>query len=99
MPAMHATSSTSAVRSPRPKLCSGDLPSAQLGSEVLLVTVLPGAALLPHQQLPVVVGKASHQKSVPLGFTVPSGATPIVLPLMLLRYDVDRPVSVHPGIG
>src|SRR5690349_6023846 len=50
-PARQPTSSVSLTTSPRPTLDDGLVPLAQLGSSIGEdVTLLPGAALLPHQQ-------------------------------------------------
>src|SRR5207302_348058 len=56
-------------------------------------------AVLSYQQLPVLPGKESHQKSVPLGWTAPVGERPMTLRYMLLRYDVDTAVGSQPGTG
>ena len=63
------------------------------------MTFLPGAAVFDHQQLPVLVGKESHQKSTPFGLTSPLGLTPILLWWNLLSYDVDTPSRLQPGTG
>src|SRR5690242_20015101 len=80
-------------------LVPGSIPSLQFGSIPLLVTDWPGAAVLPHQQLPVLVANESHQKSVPFGFTAPEGETPMTLPWKVFRYDVEMPSGEQPGIG
>src|SRR5690348_9430573 len=75
-------------RSPRSGVFSGEV-----------VTFLPEYALLPHQQLPVFSGKASHQKSTPFGLYLPSLSTPIVLLYCLLSNDVEMPATLQPGTG
>src|SRR4051812_48564800 len=54
MAARQPTSSASLSTSPTPMLVLGSVPPAQLGSSAgELVTLVAGAAVLPHQQLPV----------------------------------------------
>ena len=71
-------------------------PGRRLGE---LVTFLPGAAVFDHQQLPVLSGKESHQKSRPFGLTSPPGLTPIWLWWRRLSNDVDTLSGSHPGTG
>src|SRR3954470_11205209 len=78
----------------------GSVPPEQAGSDAgELVIAFPGAAMLPHQQLPVLPGNESHQKSTPLGWTAPLGATPIVFAVKELLYEVETLVGSHPGTG
>ena len=48
------------------------------GSPVQLAFVPSGPRLL-YQQLPVLLGNSSHQKSTPFGFCLPPGARPTTL--------------------
>src|SRR3954464_14622531 len=63
------------------------------GVPVTLAAV-PSGPVLPYQQFPVLsVGSTemppwSHQKSTPFRWTLPFGATPILLKANRLRYDV-----------
>src|SRR3954453_14762942 len=99
-PTRQPKSSPSLAGSPVPMLVDGSVPLLQSGSDAGdVVTVLPGAAMLPHQQLPVSPGKLSHQKSVPLGLADPSGAMPIRLAVNELRYEVETFVGSQPGTG
>src|SRR5437588_273766 len=71
--------------------------SGRMGGDV--VTLLPGAAWLPHQQLPVLPRKSSHQKSVPFGAARPSGFRPMKLSVNALLYEVETLVGSQPGTG
>src|SRR3954469_4873483 len=78
----------------------GSVPPEQSGSSGgELVIERPGAAMLPHQQLPVLPAKSSHQKSVPFGCTAPFGATPMRLAVNELLYEVDTFAGSQPGTG
>ena len=59
-------------------LRAGSFPSSQSGSSGGDVVIALGP-VLRNQQFPRLPGKESNQKSVPLGATVPSGASPITL--------------------
>src|SRR3954447_11309109 len=78
----------------------GSVPPEQSGSSSgELVIEWPGAAVLPHQQLPVLPGKSSHQKSVPFGSTAPFGATPMMFWVKELLNEVEVLVGSQPGTG
>src|SRR3954451_24710202 len=81
-------------------LVLGSVPPEQSGkSSGELVIERPGAAMLPHQQLPVFPAKSSHQKSVPFGLVAPFGATPIRLAVNELLYEVETFAGSQPGTG
>src|SRR3954470_1319142 len=78
----------------------GSVPPEQAGSDAgELVIAFPGAAMLPHQQLPVLPGNESHQKSTPLGWAVPLGATPMMFAVNELLYEVETFAGSQPGTG
>src|SRR5882762_5524676 len=99
-PTRQPVSSASLRTSPVPTLKLRSVPPAQSGSRSgALVMVFPGAAVFAHQQLPVFPGKESHQKSVPLGWMAPPGATPMRFAVNELLYEVDTLVGSQPGTG
>ena len=43
------------------------------------MSALPSEPVFGPQQLPVLLGNSSHQKSTPLGIAMPAGVLPITL--------------------
>src|SRR5436190_15543874 len=97
----HTVSIASFASLPRPKLpgplqFSGRKPGSErlgpsgerAGSPVQLELV-PSAPRLLNQQLPVVVGNSSHQKSTPFGSCGPCGARPSALSLNRVSNESD----------
>src|SRR5436305_6316567 len=99
-PTRQPNSSPSLAGSPVPTLMLRLVPLEQsCSSSGEVVMLWPGAGMLPHQQLPVLPAKSSHQKSVPLGLTAPPGATPIRFAVNELLYEVETFDGSQPGTG
>ena len=62
------------------------------GSLVMLDWV-PSTPMLWYQQLSLLLGCWSHQKSSPFGFLFPPGAIPMTLSWNWLRWEVDSTLS------
>src|SRR4051794_25124090 len=107
--AAQATSTASLCASPMPTL-SGESqlrlamkagagwPVGDSDGSDVVVSALPSEPVFGPQQLPVLLGNSSHQKSTPLGIAAPVGARPITLSRCTLRLEVvAAPCGVHGG--
>src|SRR5215203_5505806 len=73
-------------------------PVGDSGGSDVVASTLPSEPVFGPQQLPVLLGNSSHQKSTPLGIAVPVGVLPIVLSRWTLRLEVvAAPCGVHGG--